>query len=43
MGDFGHMVSEATPIVDYFHQREDSALEYLETVHAQVVGRLRMD
>jgi len=33
------MASEAAPIVDYLDQREDSDLEYIETIHAQVVDR----
>ncbi len=32
VGDFGHMASEATPIVDYIDQREDFDLEYLGTI-----------
>lgn len=42
VGDFSHMASEVAPIANYCDQREDSDLEYLETVHAQVVGRQRM-
>jgi len=39
VGDFGHMASEATPIIDYLNQREDSDLEYLETIQAQLADR----
>ena len=42
MGDFGHVVSEVAPIVDYLDQREDSDLEYLETIHAHVEDREHM-
>ena len=33
------MASEATPIADYLDQREDSDLEYLETIQEQVVDK----
>jgi len=42
VGDSGHMVSNAAPIAEYLDQREDSDLEYLETIHAQVANRQRM-
>lgn len=32
VGDFGHMASKATPIVDYLDHREDFDPKYLETV-----------
>jgi len=39
VGDFGHMAFEATPIANYLDHKEDSKLEYLENVHAQVDDR----
>jgi len=36
------MASDAAPIAYYLEQREDSDLEYLETVHAQVGDRQGM-